>query len=66
MALYRKKPMVVEANQTQEPKYIETLEGTMYAQPGDYIVKGIHGDIYPVKESIFLATYELVEEKNND
>ena len=41
---------------------IKTLEGTMIANKGDYIIKGIQGEIYPCKPDIFEATYELVEE----
>ena len=41
--------------------YIETLEGTMKAEFGDYIIRGIKGEIYPCKSDIFEATYELVE-----
>lgn len=41
---------------------IETLEGTMKAAAGDYIVKGVRGEFYPCKPDIFKATYELVEE----
>ena len=37
---------------------IETLEGTMFAKPGDWIVRGIQGEFYPVKAVIFDATYE--------
>jgi hypothetical protein len=40
--------------------YITTLEGQMSAQPGDWIVKGIKGELYPVKPDIFKATYEPV------
>lgn len=40
---------------------IETLEGIMYASPGDYIVKGIEGEFYPVKPDIFKKTYEEVK-----
>lgn len=39
---------------------IDTLEGTMIAQRGDYIIKGIKGEIYPCKPDIFEATYEAV------
>lgn len=39
---------------------IETLEGTMIAHPGDYIIKGIQGEIYPCKPDIFEQTYEKV------
>lgn len=41
---------------------IITLEGTMEAQPGDWIIKGIKGEFYPCKPAIFEATYEEVED----
>lgn len=43
------------------PASILTLEGPMTANPGDWIVRGIQGECYPVKPDIFEATYELVE-----
>lgn len=39
---------------------IETLEGTMLASHGDYIIRGVHGEFYPCKPDIFAATYEPV------
>jgi len=39
---------------------IETLEGMMIANFGDYIIKGIKGEFYPCKPNIFQATYEEV------
>lgn len=39
---------------------IGTLEGLMKADIGDYIIKGIQGEIYPCKPDIFEATYEAV------
>ncbi len=39
---------------------INTLEGTMTAQIGDYIIKGVKGEFYPCKPDIFEATYEQV------
>jgi len=39
---------------------IITLEGIMEASVGDYIIKGVKGEIYPCKPDIFEATYELV------
>ena len=41
--------------------YIETLEGVMRASQGDYIIKGLAGEIYPCRPDIFEASYELVE-----
>ncbi len=37
---------------------IETLEGVMKADLGDWIIKGIKGELYPCKDDIFTATYE--------
>jgi hypothetical protein len=41
---------------------INTLEGIMHANYGDYIIKGVAGEIYPCKPDIFMKTYERVEE----
>ena len=41
---------------------IPTLEGVMTAQEGDFVIKGVKGEFYPIKESIFRETYEPVEE----
>ena len=38
--------------------YIETLEGRMRADIGDYVIKGVQGEFYPCKPDIFEATYE--------
>ncbi|HBF3278115.1 TPA: hypothetical protein KOB70_003835, partial [Clostridioides difficile] len=45
---------------------LKTLEGTMRANKGDYIIQGVKGEIYPCKADIFEMTYEKVEyrEKN--
>ena len=37
---------------------IKTLEGTMRADKGDWIIKGVKGEFYPCKPDIFAATYE--------
>ena len=39
---------------------IVTLEGTMTADVGDWIIKGVKGEFYPCKPDIFEATYEEV------
>lgn len=41
---------------------ISTLEGTMRAEPGDWIIKGVKGEFYPCKPDIFAATYEAINE----
>ena len=40
---------------------INTLEGTMFANVGDWIIKGVKGEFYPCQPDIFEDTYEAVE-----
>lgn len=42
--------------------WIETLEGGYNVCPSDWIVTGVNGEHYPVKNDIFHKTYELAEE----
>lgn len=53
----------MEANVSVVGDQIEigTLEGTMYASNGDWIIKGVKGEFYPCKPDIFAATYEPAE-----
>ena len=86
MALYKKKPVIIEAVQWTGDNgtdirtffgniddwgftsgagstgqiFIKTLEGTMLASKGDYIIKGIRGEFYPCKPDIFEETYEEI------
>lgn len=46
----------------EEKIEIKTLEGTMTANIGDYIIKGVNGEFYPCKPDIFDKTYEEVKE----
>ena len=41
---------------------IPTLEGTMYANKGDWIIRGVNGEYYPCKPDMFDKTYEPVED----
>lgn len=41
---------------------IRTLEGDMTADPGDWIIQGVKGELYPCKPDIFEATYEEVKD----
>lgn len=40
---------------------IVTLEGDMTAKVGDWIIRGIKGELYPIKDGIFRETYEAVD-----
>jgi hypothetical protein len=95
MPLFRKKPVVIEADhydgsleiaqslsekylgrvgleldKTSTPKelvfsgrlQVSTLEGTVFASPGDWIIQGVNGEVYPCKPDVFEKTYEAVTE----
>ena len=42
---------------------IKTLEGVVHANPGDYIIRGVMGELYPCKPDIFNKTYDIIEEE---
>ena len=72
--LFRKKPVIVSAVQWTGDNWTEiadfhpngtyllmrTLEGAAYAAPGDWIIKGVAGEVYPCKPEIFDQTHEEV------
>lgn len=59
---FQKKPVIVDAYQTDKDMYIETLEGVHHASPGDWIITGVKGEKYPCKPDIFEQTYTPVSE----
>lgn len=61
MPKFRKKPVVISAYQTDKELKIQTLEGEMTANVGDWIITGVNGEVYPCKPDIFAKTYEQVE-----
>lgn len=42
--------------------FVKTLEGSMHVSVGDYVIKGVNGEVYPCKPDIFLKTYEKVDD----
>lgn len=54
---FQKKPVVIEAYQTDEEMIIQTLEGPLRAAPGDWIITGVRGEQYPCKPDVFERTY---------
>lgn len=42
-----------------EGLYVNTLEGKLYASVGDYIIKGVRGEVYACKPDIFEETYSF-------
>ena len=72
MGRYQKKPIIVEAVQwfkhgdhpavltgsdAGEAGFIETLEGSLRVDPGDWIITGVAGENYPCKPAIFAQLY---------
>lgn len=41
--------------------YIPTLEGSLLASIGDWIIRGVKGELYPCKDEIFRLTYEPMD-----
>lgn len=48
-------------NNSPEGLYIDTPEGYLHASKGDWIIRGIKGELYPCNPDIFAATYEPAE-----
>lgn len=44
--------------ETEPELFVDTLEGTHHVMVGDYIVKGVRGELYNCKPDIFEDTYE--------
>ena len=70
----RKKPVLVDYREPETNGYavpdvnkggikvewINTLKGRLYAMPGrDYIIRGVKGEIYPIRKDIFEETYDV-------
>lgn len=63
---YRKKPVLVQAMRMPTEFKVKTLEGVMSGKAGDYLIKGVKGEMYPCKPDIFSETYELAEETRRE
>lgn len=50
-----------EIDNTTPELFISTLEGFMKCNVGDYIIKGVKGELYPCKPDFFEKTYELIK-----
>jgi len=58
-----KKPIIVEFREPIfEVEEIKTKEGLLIARKGeDFIIKGIEGELYPIKKKIFYKIYEIID-----
>jgi hypothetical protein len=59
---YKKRPQIIHAKEMLEPFQVETLEGVMRGNAGDFLVWGVEGEQYPCTRSVFLGTYQEVTE----
>lgn len=57
-AAFTKRPVTIEAVQLESEEYVDTLEGRMRGNPGDWKVTGVDGEQYFVAKGIFCKTYE--------
>ena len=59
----KKKPVVVEFREVRiGEEGVETLEGYKPCTPGEHlIIKGVEGELYPIRKDIFLKTYDVLE-----
>lgn len=55
--LYFKRPSITLSYEL----YVKTLEGEMKVSVGDYIIRGVKGELYPCKPDIFKDTYDPEE-----
>jgi hypothetical protein len=51
-------PAQLELPEEGDHLLIRTLEGIMRAEPNDWIIRGVKGELYPCKPDIFAATYD--------
>lgn len=73
---YKKRGLVIKARLVETEEKIETLEGVMTANVGDYIVEGVAGEQHPCKPDIFAKSYfelcprqdfdVLIDQKHHD
>lgn len=61
MSPCRKQPIIIGCKQINEQFQVETLEGNYKTgKPGDYLMKGIDGELYIYDRDLFNRTYDFV------
>lgn len=56
-----RKTATMRAVRVDEPFTVDTLEGTMKGNAGDYLVVGVKGERYPCAADVLAASYEPVQ-----
>lgn len=57
-----KKPIPIKCIQINEPFEVQTIEGVMQGKPGDWLMVGVNGEMYPCDKDIFKKTYDIIGE----
>ena len=63
MGIYKKRPVAVKVYKPDKKILVDTEEGMMTADVGDYLIIGLFGEVYPIKADIFKETYTKVKVK---
>lgn len=58
---FRKKPVVINARRIDDKMTVNTPTGPVTGTPGDWLIKGVEGELYFTTDSVFRATYEAVD-----
>ena len=62
-----KKAFIAHLDRADEPcVMINTIEGTMKAHYGDWIIMGNFNDVYPIRQDIFDSNYTFLGQREND
>jgi|GEM_PF-1926115 len=64
--LFVKKPIPIQAIQLNQTFWVKTLEGYSQAKQGDYLVRGIKGELYSCDKTIFEESYDLLNKKGGE
>jgi hypothetical protein len=57
---------IAEGHDSAAELMLGTLKGPVSIDWGDWIIQGVKGEIYPVKDEIFQLTYDPVPETETD
>ncbi len=57
--LYVKKPIPIQARQIDQTFWVASLEGNHQGKEGDYLIRGIKGELYICDREIFEQSYDL-------
>jgi patatin-like phospholipase/acyl hydrolase len=55
-----KKAIPIEVCKIEQPFEVESMEGIVQGKPGDYLMRGVQGELYVCSKEIFEKTYDVV------